>query len=71
MEIGIELTESAVKGKKEVKTKIEEKMKIGSKKQESKKMRFLQKKGHETYINEIHYEDARMALKIRLNVVES
>ena len=58
--------------KKEVKTKIEEqvKMKIESKKKESKKMRFLQKKGHETYLREIFNEEARMALKIRLNPVE-
>ena len=33
-------------------------------------MDFLLKKGHQTYLKEIFNEDARMAMKIRLNVVE-
>ena len=40
------------------------------KKQESKKTRFLAKKGNDTYLNEVFNDDARLALKIRLNMVE-
>ena len=40
------------------------------KRQQSKKMRFLGKKGSDTYLNEVFNDDARLALKIRLNMVE-
>ena len=40
------------------------------KRQQSKKMRFLEKRGCDTYLNEVFNDDARLALKIRLNMVE-
>ena len=76
--VDIEITEELVKGKrkskwkKEVKSKIKiaVEKKMEEKKQQSKKMRFLGKKGCETYLNEVFNDDARLALKIRLNMVE-
>lgn len=71
--MGIELLEEVAKGKmKSVKTKIEEqaKMKLEMKRNESKKMRFLQTEGQETYLKEVFKEEARMAMKIRLNTIE-
>ena len=77
-EIGIELKREIVKGKlkstwkREVKEKIkgaEEKL-LAEKREESTKMRFLESKGWETYLKEESNEEARMALKIRLNCVE-
>ena len=77
-EIGIELNEELVKGelksawKKEVKGKIKEAVekKMEEKKQASKKMRFLKKKGNDTYLTNTYNEDARLAMKIRLNMME-
>ena len=40
------------------------------KREGSRKMRFLEKKGSETYLLNTWNEDARMALKIRLNMIE-
>ena len=37
---------------------------------ESKKMRFLQRRGVDTYINEVYNDDVRIAMKVRLNMVE-
>jgi hypothetical protein len=77
-EIGIELQKEIVKGKakstwkREVKEKIkdaEERLMAG-KRENSTKMRFLETKGCETYLKEVWNEDARMALKIRLNSIE-
>ena len=79
MEIGIELSENEVKGKsksvwkKEVKKKIKMAVekKMEEKRSTSTKMRFLsQKNGSETYLTNTYNEDARMAIKIRLNMVE-
>ena len=77
-EIGIELKEEKVKGvtksswKKEVKTRIrtifEDKLK--KRKEMSTKLRFLEVKGVDTYIKENTKVDIRMAMKIRLNMVE-
>ena len=79
MEIGIELSEDEVKGKsksvwktqvkKKIKMAVEKKME--EKRSTSRKMRFLsQKNGSETYLTNTFNEDARMAIKIRLNMVE-
>ena len=78
MRIGIILSENQVKGKmkstwkKEVKDKVYESVEkeLKEKKKEGKKLRFLQGKGHETYLKEVHNEDAIMAIKIRLNMIE-
>ena len=43
---------------------------LEEKKKEGKKLRFLRVKGHETYLNDVHNDDARMAIKIRLNMLE-
>ena len=72
------MTENLVKGKRKSKWKreVKEKIKLAvekkmeEKKQQSKKMRFLAKKGNDTYLNEVFNDDARLALKIRLNMVE-
>ena len=77
-EIGLEISKEKVQGKvksswkREVKEKIFETLEkeMEEKKKESKKMRFLKKSGVSTYLKEIHNEDARMAMKIRLNMVE-
>ena len=77
-EIGIEVNEKAVLGKqkskwkKQVKEKIRESFEkeIGIKKQNGKKLRFLGTKGDETYLTELNNDEARQALKIRLNMVE-
>ena len=76
-EIGIGLKKEIVKGKmkskwkKEVKDKIwaavEKEMEI--KKKESTKMRFLGKKGCDTYLKTVFNEQARKAMIIRLNMV--
>jgi hypothetical protein len=76
--IGIRLSEDQVKGKlksewkKEVKERVQEKVTkdLEEKKKEGKKLRFLRVKGHETYLNDVHNDDARMAIKIRLNMLE-
>ena len=77
LQIGISLKKELVKGKikskwkKEVKDKVwaavEKEME--SKKKESKKMRFLGKKGCDTYLKSIYNEHARKAMIIRLNMV--
>ena len=41
-----------------------------SKKQQERKLRQLEKKGSDTYIKESHNNDARLAMKIGLNMVE-
>ena len=43
---------------------------LQEKKKEYKKLRFLKKKGNDTYLKEIYNEEARKAIKIRLNMVE-
>ena len=77
-EIGISLKRENVIGKlkstwkTEVKNKIkmaEEKL-LKEKRMESRKMRFLETKACETYLKELSNEEARMAMKIRLNCVE-
>ena len=76
--IGIKIHENVVKGKlkskwkKEVKRKIRESFRKGveEKKKTSKKMRFLKKSGSDTYLKDIFNEDARTALKIRLNMID-
>ena len=77
-EIGIDLDKEEVKGKmkskwkKEVKKKIkeaEEKL-FTEKRMEMKKLRFFATKGCDTYLKEIYNEDARQAMKIRMNMVE-
>ena len=76
--IGIELNEELVKGKlkSEWKEEVKEKINIAiqkimkEKREGSRKMRFLEKKGSETYLLNTWNEDARMALKIRLNMIE-
>ena len=77
-EIDLQISEDQVKGKlksswkKEVKKKINlaVEKKMVQKKAESKKMRFLLKKGNETYLQDTYNEDARVAMKIRLNMIE-
>ena len=56
--------------KKTVKQKIREAFykELEEKKKESKKMRFLQKKGIDTYLKTLSNEDARAAILIRLNM---
>ena len=76
--IGIEVNERAVLGKmksqwkKQVKKKVRKafEAELETKKQQERKLRFLGKKGSETYLKEIHNDDARQAVKIRLNMVE-
>ena len=75
---GIIVNEDLVRGKrkskwkKEVKKKIEMAVKkeMEEKKKCSKKMRFLGRSGSDTYLNEVYNEDARLAMKIRLNMVD-
>ena len=43
---------------------------IKEKQKSSRKMRFLKSAAANTYLNEIYNEDARMAMKIRLNMIE-
>ena len=77
-ELGITLSEEKVSGKlksswkKEVKERVQEKVQkeLEEKKKEGKKLRFLVAEGHKTYLKEVHNEDARMAIKIRLNMVD-
>ena len=77
-EINLQISEDQVRGKlkstwkKEVKEKINiaVEKKMGEKKAESKKMRFLWKKGQDTYLQDTYNEDARLAMKIRLNMME-
>ena len=77
LQIGISLKKELVKGKikskwkKEVKDKVwaAVEKEIESKKKESKKMRFLGKKGCDTYLKSIYNEHARKAMIIRLNMV--
>ena len=77
-EIDLQISEDQVRGKlksswkKEVKKKINlaVEKKMVQKKAESKKMRFLLKKGNETYLQDTYNEDARVAMKIRLNMIE-
>ena len=77
-DVGILVKEDLVRGKrkskwkKEVKEKIElaVKKEMEEKKKYSKKMRFLGRSGSDTYLNEVYNEDARLAMKIRLNMVD-
>ena len=46
------------------------KKEIRTTKQNAKKLRFLGTKGDETYLRELHNDDARLAIKIHLNMVE-
>ena len=77
LEIGISLNKELVKEKQKSKWKKEVKEKIGiaaekeieSNKKNSRKMRFLGKKGCETYLKNTYNEDARKAIIIRLNMV--
>ena len=76
--IGIQIAEGLVEGKtksswkKKVKIRIREafKREVMEKKEISKKMRFLEKQASETYLKEVFNDEARMALKIRLNMVD-
>ena len=76
--IGMKIHENVVKGKlkskwkKEVKRKIRDMFRKGveEKKKTSKKMRFLKRSGSDTYLPEIFNEDARTAIKIRLNMID-
>ena len=58
-------------GKKEVKEKIEiaAEKELESNKKNSRKMRFLGRKGCETYLKNMYNEDARKAIIIRLSMV--
>ena len=75
-EIGIEVSEGEVSGvkkstwKKKVKKKIKDtfEKEKENKKGSSRKMRFLQGKG-DIYLTELHNDDARLAMMIRLNMV--
>ena len=77
-EIGVKVSKDKVQGKKksswkrEVKMKIVEAMEkeIKEKQKSSRKMRFLKSAAANTYLKEIYNEDARMAMKIRLNMIE-
>ena len=77
-EIGMRVNEGAVLGKLKSKWKEEVKKKIKTafeeqalkKKDYGKKLRFLSKKGSDTYLKHLHNDDARLALKIRLNMVD-
>ena len=72
------LSEELVVGKIKSRWKKEVKEKIGAdverimvtEKSERRKMRFLQKRGVDTYLQKIYNEEARMGIKIRLNMVE-
>ena len=74
--LGLIVNEKEVVGKlkshwkKTVKQKIREAFykELEEKKKESKKMRFLQKKGIDTYLKTLSNEDARAAILIRLNM---
>ena len=74
--LGVTVNEEVVVGKlksqwkKEVKQKIRTayNQKLKEKKKESKKMRFLHKKGIDTYLKTLANENAKMAITIRLNV---
>ena len=76
--LDIEVSQETVRGKpkstwkKEVKSKIRVAVEreLEEKKKEYKKLRFLKKKGYDTYLKEIHNEKARNGIKIRLNMVE-
>ena len=76
--IGIEVNEKAVLGKpksswkKFVKGRIKEafEAELEIKKQHGGKLRFLGKRGSDTYLKELHNDDARMAMKIRLNMID-
>ena len=78
MSLEIHVSEEVVRGKpkstwkKEVKSKIRVAVEkdLEEKKKEYKKLRFLKKKGNDTYLKEIYNEEARKAIKIRLNMVE-
>ena len=75
--IGVEVNEETVKGKLKSKWKKEVKSKIGKvfeeeverRKLESKKMRFLQKKAVDTYLQEVFNQDAVTAMMIRTNMI--
>ena len=54
--------------KNKIKLAMEKKM--AEKRSVSKKMRFLKKSGSDTYLQDTYNDDARLALKIRLNMVE-
>ena len=76
--LGIVVSGNIVKGmkkstwKKVVKKKITEAVEreLAKMKEESKKLRFLKTKGNNTYLLDTFNEDARMAIKIRTNMVE-
>ena len=78
LEIDVKVSEEQVKGKrksawkKEIKNKIKlaVEKKMAEKRSVSKKMRFLKKSGSDTYLQDTYNDDARLALKIRLNMVE-
>ena len=64
------MNERAVLGKLKKKVRKAFEAELETKKQQERKLRFLGKKGSETYLKEIHNDDARQAVKIRLNMVE-
>ena len=74
----MEVNEKAVLGKpksvwkKEVKEKIRTAFEdqATQKKKQGKKLRFLFKKGSDTYLKHLHNDDARLAVTIRLNMVD-
>ena len=76
--IGIEVNEKAVLGKQKSvwKKQVKEKIRVAFeaemtvKKQHGVKLRFLGNRGSDTYLKEVHNENARMAMKIRLNMVD-
>ena len=76
--IGIEVNEEAVLGKQKSvwKKQVKEKIRVAFeaemavKKQHGVKLRFLGNRGSDTYLKEVCNENARMAMKIRLNMVD-
>ena len=76
--IGLEVREKYVRGKQksawknEVKSKIEEAFvkEVVKRKAEGRKLRFLNVNGADTYLKNVFNDDARMAMKIRLNMIE-
>ena len=76
--LDIKVSEEIVSGKpkstwkKEVKGKIRiaVEQELEEMKKEYKKLRFVKKKGYDTYLKETYNENARKGMKIRLNMVE-
>ena len=73
--IGVQVGEMYVKGvskselKKKVKTNVRSVQQMAEK-LKNKKMRFLKRKGMDNYLQEVFNQEARMAMMIRLNMIE-